>query len=82
MLYMNILYYIFIMYYIYSLIYSFTILAPVQSFYVRFIVFDDVHALSATNTYFKWELMLYCLHCTTLSKAFLLLSDSYPIILV
>ena len=30
-------------------------------------------ALSATSTHFKWELMLYCLHCPTLNKVFLLL---------
>ena len=47
--------------------------ALVQCFHVRFIVFDDVHALSATSTHFKWELMLYCLHCPTLNKLFLLL---------
>ena len=29
--------------------------------------------LSATSTHFKWELMLYCLHCPTLNKVFLLL---------
>ena len=29
--------------------------------------------LSATSTHFKWELMLYCLHCSTLNKVFLLL---------
>ena len=29
--------------------------------------------LSATSTHFKWELMLYCLHCPTLDKVFLLL---------
>ena len=29
--------------------------------------------LSATGTHFKWELMLYCLHCSTLNKVFLLL---------
>ena len=29
--------------------------------------------LSATGTHFKWELMLYCLHCPTLNKVFLLL---------
>ena len=34
--------------------------------------FDDVHALSATSTHFKGELMLYCLHCPTLNKVFLL----------
>ena len=28
---------------------------------------------SATSTHFKWELMLYCLHCPTLNKVFLLL---------
>ena len=27
--------------------------------------------LSATSTHFKWELMLYCLHCPTLNKVFL-----------
>ena len=37
-----------------------------------FIVYDHVHALSATSTHFKWELM-YCLHCPTLNKVFLLL---------
>ena len=30
------------------------------------------HFLSATSTHFKWELMLYCLHCPTLNKVFLL----------
>ena len=29
--------------------------------------------LSATSTHFKWELMLYCLHCPALNKVFLLL---------
>ena len=29
--------------------------------------------LSATSTHFKWQLMLYCLHCPTLNKVFLLL---------
>ena len=29
--------------------------------------------LSATSTHFKWELMLYCLHCPTLNKVLLLL---------
>ena len=29
--------------------------------------------LSATSTHSKWELMLYCLHCPTLNKVFLLL---------
>ena len=29
--------------------------------------------LSATSTHFKWELMLYCLHCPTLNTVFLLL---------
>ena len=29
--------------------------------------------VSATSTHFKWELMLYCLHCPTLNKVFLLL---------
>ena len=29
--------------------------------------------LSVTSTHFKWELMLYCLHCSTLNKVFLLL---------
>ena len=29
--------------------------------------------LSATSTHFKWELMLYCLHCPTLNKILLLL---------
>ena len=28
--------------------------------------------LSATSTHFKWELMLYCLHCPTVNKVFLL----------
>ena len=61
--------------YIYSLIYSFTILVCLfyllyNDFYVHFIVFDDVHALSATSTHFKWELMLYCLHCPNLDKIF------------
>ena len=28
---------------------------------------------SATSTHFKWELMLYCLHCPTLNKVLLLL---------
>ena len=38
--------------------------------------------LSATSTHFKWELMLYCLHCPTLNKVFLLLlfSYSYPLV--
>ena len=44
-----------------------------ELFYVYFIVYDHVHALSATSTHFKWELMLYCLHCPTLNKVFLLL---------
>ena len=30
--------------------------------------------LSATSTHSKWELMLYCLHCPTLNKVFLLFS--------
>ena len=38
-----------------------------------FIAFDYAHALSATSTHFRWELMLYCLHCPTLNKVFLLL---------
>ena len=25
-------------------------------------------SMSATSTHFKWELMLYCLHCPTLNK--------------
>ena len=33
----------------------------------------DSRFLSATSTHFKWELMLYCLHCPTLNKVFLLL---------
>ena len=47
--------------------FSMSILALVQWFYVCFIVLDDVHALSATSTHFKWELMLYmyCLHRPT-----------------
>ena len=44
-----------------------------ELFYLYFIVYDHVHALSTTNTHFKWELMLYCLHCPTLNKVFLLL---------
>ena len=44
-----------------------------ELFYVYFIVYDHVHALSATSTHSKWELMLYCLHCPTLNKVFLLL---------
>ena len=63
---------------IYSLIFSFTISVCLfqllyNDFYVCFILFDDVHALLATSTHFKWELMLYCLHCPTLNKVFLLL---------
>ena len=34
--------------------------------------------LSATSTHFKWELMLYCLHCPTLNKVFLLLLLHWP----
>ena len=39
--------------------------------------------LSATSTHFKWELMLYCLHCPTLNKVFLLsYSYSYDLTLI
>ena len=35
-------------------------------------VFNHVHALSATSTHFKQELMSHCLHSPTLNKVFLL----------
>ena len=44
----------------------------ILALYVRYFVFDAVHALSVTSTHFKGELMLYCLHCPTLNKVFLL----------
>ena len=58
--------------------FSMFILTLVQWFYVCFIVFDDVHALPATSTHFKWELVLYCLHCPTLNKVFLLSCSYHP----
>ena len=38
-----------------------------------FQISEVICLLSATSTHFKWELMLYCLHCPTLNKVFLLL---------
>ena len=34
---------------------------------------DIINRISATSSHFKWELLLYCLHCPTLNKVFLLL---------
>ena len=44
-----------------------------ELFYVYFNNMIMCMLLSATSTHFKWELMLYCLHCPTLNKVFLLL---------
>ena len=49
------------------------VLSLMELFYVYFIVYDHVHAFVGASTHFKWELMLYCLHCPTLNKVFLLL---------
>ena len=69
--------YIFIYLFIY-LVFSFTIVL-----YVCYLLWNDFMCillymimymlLSATNTHFKWEIMLYFLHCPTLNKVFLLL---------
>ena len=77
MLFISACIYIFIYLFIY-LVFSFTIVI-----YVCYLLWNDfmcilLHMimcmlLSATNTHFKWELMLYCLHCPTLNKVFLLL---------
>ena len=45
-----------------------------NDFYMYFILYMIMcMLLSATSTHFKWELMLYCLHCPTINKVFLLL---------
>ena len=45
----------------------------ILALYKRFITLEMCMLLPATSTHFKWELMLYCLHCPTLNKVFLLL---------
>ena len=69
--------YIFIYLFIY-LGFSFTIVLYVcyllWNYFMCILLYMTMRMLlSATSTHFKWELMLYCLHCPTLNKVFLLL---------